>query len=77
MTEEKIKNIIETALEERSRVDIATHSEHHEFIQRFIEEQDRKQEMWETIKSQVLGWGIIAIVGTLGTVVAHKFGFNL
>jgi len=48
------------------------HDEHHQFISEFIAESRLRQERWEAIKRQVLGWGIIAIVGSLGSLIANK-----
>jgi len=75
--EEKLKTIIDDALESRSRIDIDMHAQHHDFIQHYIEEQERKRERWDAIQRQVLGWGIIAIVGSIGSLIAQKFGFDL
>jgi len=77
MSEEKLRTIIRSELEDRSRVDCKIHEEHHQFIAEYIEAQQMKRERWEAIKRQVLGWGIIAIVGTLGTMIGRKFGVNL
>lgn len=77
ISEDKLKIIIDEALESLSRIDIDMHTEHHDFIQHYIEEQERKREHWEAIQRQVFGWGIIALVGTIGSIVAHKFGIDL
>lgn len=77
ITEEKLKVIIESALEDRSRIDCQEHQHHHEFISEFIEQERMKRERWEQIQRQVLGWGIIAIAGTVGSIVARKFGVDL
>ena len=37
------------------------------FIRAFIADSKRKQERWERIKEQVLGWGVIALIGGIGT----------
>jgi len=77
ISQEKLRTIICSELESRSRIDIDVHTAHHQFIQKYIEEQQRKRERWEAVKRQVLGWGIIALVGGLGAVVASKFGVDL
>ena len=43
------------------------HREHHEFIRTYIEERRIKQERAEKIKTQVLGWGIVALLSGIGT----------
>lgn len=70
----ELVRVIDAALEKRSRIDCESHAEHHQFIAEFIAEQHLKQERWEAIQRQVLGWGIIAIVGGIGTAIAKKFG---
>jgi len=77
ISEDKLKIIIDEALESRSRIDIDMHAQHHDFIQHYIEEQERKRERWEAIQRQVFGWGIIALVGTIGSLIAQKFGIDL
>lgn len=77
MSEDKFREIVEQALEDRSRIDCQQHLQHHEFLAEFIQEQRIKRERWEAIQRQVLGWGIIAIVGTVGAIVAKKFGVDL
>jgi len=77
MSEDKLREIIRSELEDRSNIDINTHAEQHEFIATLIDEERRKQERWDAIQRQVLGWGIIAIVGSIGSLIAQKFGFDL
>lgn len=43
-----------------------------DFLQAWKLRERRKSEMWEAIKTQVLGWGIVAIIGTVGTWVASN-----
>ncbi len=43
------------------------HREHHEFVQAWISEQQRKAERWERIKTQVSGWLVISALGAIGT----------
>lgn len=42
------------------------HREHHEFIRTWIAKQQRKDERWDKIKTQVGGWAIIAFLGGIG-----------
>jgi hypothetical protein len=39
-----------------------THREHHDFVQALIQKENRKQELWENVKAQVLGWGVIGSI---------------
>jgi hypothetical protein len=75
--EKRLIEIIEKALANRSRVDCEVHAEHHRFIAEWIEAQRIKNERWEDIQRQVLGWGLIAIIGTLGAMMARAMGFKL
>jgi hypothetical protein len=75
--EQRLIEIIEKALADRSRVDCEAHAEHHRFIAEWIEAQRIKKERWEDIQRQVLGWGVIAIIGTLGAITAKSLGIKL
>jgi hypothetical protein len=69
LTEERLIEIMDEALEKRSRIDAESHAEHHAFIAALIEREHRKREMWEAIARQVLGWGAVAIAGAIGSVI--------
>lgn len=77
MDEERFIELLESALDKRSRIDAKEHSEHHEFISSFIKRERIKAERWEEIQRQILGWGAIALIGGIGTVVAKKMGIQL
>lgn len=49
------------------------HREHHEFIREYIEERKVKRERAEKIKTQVMGWGLVTVLGSIGTGVYHTF----
>lgn len=74
MTPDAIKQAIEEVLNDRARIDATQHSEHHEYVALLIRREQQREERWEEIKRQVLGWGIIALAGSLGTYVAQKMG---
>lgn len=64
LTNEAIVNAVKEAIAE-------CHSgcypdEHREFINAWILRERRKSELWSSVQSQVLGWGIIAIIGAFG-----------
>lgn len=48
------------------------HRAHHDFIEQMIEKEKRRIERWETVKRQVIGWAIIAMLAALG-----KAGYHL
>jgi len=68
MTPDDVATAVGKELDRRRGQEIE-HKEHHAFVQKMIEREERKQEMWEKIKAQVLGWGVIALVGGIGTAV--------
>ena len=65
MEDEQIAKVINAVLDKRRGEDIE-HKEHHAFVNLMIQREERKKEMWNKVKTQVLGWGIIAIVGSFG-----------
>jgi glycyl-tRNA synthetase (class II) len=50
-------------------IETKTHAKHHEYINSQIEMNAIAKERWEKVKTQTLGWGILALAGWLGTVV--------
>ena len=53
-------------------IDVEAHKEQHRFIEEWIEEIKLKRERREKIKTQVMGWGIISVLGSIGTGVYHS-----
>lgn len=51
------------------------HREHHEFIREWIEDRKRKHERANKIKTQVLGWGAVSILGGIGTSAYHAMQY--
>lgn len=47
------------------------HAEHHAYISEMVEAAKRKRERVEKIKTQVGGWAVVAILGSIG-----KFGID-
>jgi len=43
-----------------------THETHHLFIRQLITKEERKQARVDKVVQQVLGWGIIGILGSIG-----------
>jgi len=67
--EQRIAEIIAEALDSRSRIDAESHAEHHAFIASMIKREQRRQQVWDSITQQVLGWGAVAVVGAIGTAI--------
>lgn len=49
------------------------HLAHHAFVAELIEEKRRKREFRDSLKKQVIGWAIIAFLGSLGTAAYHAW----
>ncbi len=74
INETEFREIIRDELDLRSRIDVDEHDEHHAFIQSFIDRENRKQAIYQTVVTQVAGWGIVVILAWIGKTVANKFG---
>ena len=66
LSPDEVKSIIDI-VNEQSALSSTDHSHHHAFIEAMIQKEERKQETWQKVKVQVLGWGVIAISGFIGT----------
>ena len=60
------RKAVSQELESRDRIDAETHKEHHAFIEDLLECSRRRRKLMDAIMPQVLGWGIIAILGWIG-----------
>lgn len=70
LTSETIKAIIQEAIRE-TRCECYP-DEHKTFIDAMILREKRKAELFQSVQEQVLGWGAIALVGTIGVYLADK-----
>lgn len=52
----------------RSEVTFVTADEH-AFLKAWIKREEIRAERWEKIKVHVLGWGVVAAVGWLGSII--------
>lgn len=64
-----VRDAVRNEIQHLIDLETKTHSKHHEYIQSQIDANRISAERWEKIKTQVLGWGVIAIVGWLGKLV--------
>lgn len=73
-----VRESVRAEIEHLIDLETKTHGKHHEYIQSQIERNRIDAERWEKIKTQLLGWGVIAIVGWIGKLildaVAHYRG---
>lgn len=73
ITREEMKEIVHEVFDAKWAKEMDVHEDHHRFIDTMIKKEERAQQRWETIKTQVLGWGVIALIGSVGTAVYHWF----
>lgn len=64
--ERAITKVVTEGIDNVMRQYIHLSQEEAEVLRMIVKKEARQAEMWEKVKSQVLGWGIIAIVGWLG-----------
>lgn len=64
--ERAINKVIRSGIDDVMRQYIHLSHEEAEVLRMIVRKDARRAEMWEKVKSQVLGWGIIAIAGWLG-----------
>lgn len=69
LTKQDVRDAMDEAFEERNRVDQVTHARHHEFIEMQIEERNDRKRLHDSVKKQVVGWGVIVALGGIGTAV--------
>ena len=69
MEENMIKEAVLSALREHTANFLSDpiHTEHHEFLSTWIARVRQREERQEKLKTQVFGWGIITILGAIGT----------
>lgn len=68
LTKEDIREVIREELSEHLS------SSHHAYIESQLEEQKRKRDRWETIKTQVMGVAILGTLSFIVTQIIHFFG---
>lgn len=56
-------------------VPIEVHIEQHAFIAEWIEEIKIKRDRREKIKTQVAGWAVVTLLGSIGTSAYHAFQY--
>lgn len=67
--EEVVRTTIESVLNARANIDSKTHKKHHEFIDAYLEERERKKEFWRDIRKRIIGWAIIVAITGFGIIV--------
>lgn len=63
---DQLKSIFAEVLNERRSIDAETHRKDHEFLHVMMEKEEKRSELVEATKKQVLGWAMIGAVGLIG-----------
>jgi len=69
---ELVEALREVLHENRTIID-EIHQEHHDYIALLLKREQRKEERWEKIKTQVFGWGAISFLSAIGLAVYNFF----
>ena len=67
LTKEDVKELLDAAVDKHMTSDA------HQFVQAWMQKEQRKQELWEKAKAHVLGWGAVTIVVFLFTILKEHF----
>lgn len=62
LTKEDVKSLLDDAVERHMTSDA------HQFVQVWMQKEQRKQELWEKAKAHVAGWGLVTIIVFLATI---------
>ena len=52
----------------RRTQDEELHAQDHVFLRAWIKKEQRKQELWEKVKAQVIGWGAVVLLAWLAVI---------
>lgn len=69
-----IHETVNAVLDERNRVDAEKHAADHAFIEMLRQKEQRKQEIWISVKKNIIGFLIISTLTGLGTLIYN--GWN-
>lgn len=59
----EIRALLHEVLDERNRIDADTHRTHHDYVARLIDRDQKRAERWEKIRTHVLGWSAVSVIG--------------
>ena len=68
-----VRVAVREALDEARTLGPIEHRDHHNWIENQIQRERKRSEMWEGIRSKVIGWAIIGALGAVGTAVYKVF----
>jgi hypothetical protein len=69
---DSVRAMLRDELDKRSRIDADVHADHHRFVAELIERGRRRRDMLDKAKGQILGWAVIAGVGSFAAWVAKE-----
>ena len=63
---EAMAEAMNTTMDNRKKMDDAKHEKHHQFLDYWIEKEERKRELIQNTKKQVFAWGLITFITGIG-----------
>jgi len=69
MTPEEKQDLVDaitTVLDQRRSIPEDRHHQHHDFIERYIQKEKRKEELRQYARKQAVGWGVVALLSAAG-----------
>lgn len=76
--EMQVKRLVKAIVEEmdkRRSVSAEEHRAHHAFLDAWIQKEQRKEERWNKVRTQLTGWGIITFLGGIGAGAYHLWQY--
>ena len=53
------------------------HADDHRYVQLLIQRERKRAKRWESVRQQVMGWGIVILLSAVGTTVYQAFAQTL
>ena len=63
MDEQTLTRVLCKVLDDRKRVDDATHKAHHDYIALCLKREERRERIRTKVQTHVLGWGVVMFIG--------------
>lgn len=64
LTKDDVKEAVEESM--KQALQVHERDDHHLFIRDMIERRKKREERWEKVRQNVIGWAIIGIIGGVG-----------
>jgi hypothetical protein len=65
MTKDELKAAMYEVLDERVRIDVEMHGDHHAWIQAHIEKEQARNEMLFSVAKAVAQWSVLGLLGAI------------